>query len=145
MNVSANAYGSEQCVAASTVRPRCRIGYEESPPFTLVMLVFVAAMSGGAYVSCAFNSIAFGWMAGVGILAALGAAIDHLFAGAAALERRLDARSRARHHAVRKSVAKCGLAPQPREWPGATAREWTSVSAYRRHPQYATNARQSTR
>ena len=134
MNRSTSAYHMRPAVAGCGLRPVCRTEYEESPPFGLVMLVFVAAMCGGAWVTCAFDSIAAGWIAGVAILAALGGAIDHWFSGAAALERRLEARSRARQQAVQKSARKCGFTAQHRYRSDATTREWTSISAYRRYP-----------
>ncbi|WP_244816323.1 hypothetical protein [Caballeronia sp. Lep1P3] len=134
MNRAASAYGLGQWAAMGEARQRCHTEYEQSPPFALVMLVFVAAMLGGAYVSCTFGSIASGWIAGVGILAALGAVIDRWFTGAAVLERRLNARARARHHALRKCALGCRLGPQPFDASVTPTREWTSMSAYRRHP-----------
>ncbi|MDR5857591.1 hypothetical protein P9239_02045 [Caballeronia sp. LZ062] len=133
MNRSASAYDMRQAAAGYGPQPPCRTEHEESPPFAWVMLVFVAAMCGGACVTCAFDSIAAGWIAGVGILAALGGAIDHWFSGAAALERRLEARSRARHRALQRSAPGCGRKAQRRCGSHATAREWTSISAYRRY------------
>ncbi|VXC72996.1 conserved hypothetical protein [Burkholderia sp. 8Y] len=134
MNRSTSAYDMRPAVAGCGSRPVCRTEHEESPPFGLIMLVFAAAMCGGAWVTCAFDSIAAGWIAGVGILAALGGAIDHWFCGEAALERRLEARSRARQHAVQKSASKCGFTARRRDRSNATTREWTSISAYRRYP-----------
>lgn len=136
MNRSANAYDMRQAAAGRGPRLVCRTEHEESPPFAWVMLVFFAAMCGGAGVTCAFDSMAAGWMAGVAILAALGGAIDHWFTGAAALERRLEARSRARHRALHKSACKGGLAAQRHFRSDATIREWTSISAYRRYPPF---------
>lgn len=130
----AGIYGSERCNAAGARRAGRRTEHEDTPPFGLVMLVFLAATAGGVWVSSTFDNMAFGWMACVGILAALGAAIDRFFCGAAALERRLNARSRARHQALHKSALKHGLRPQWLGWQNATTREWTSMSAYRRHP-----------
>ncbi len=120
---------------------RRRTEHEESPPFGLVMLVFLVAMAGGVYVSCTLDNLAFGWIACVGILAALGAVVDRFFCGAAALERRLSARSRARQQAVCKATLKCNLRRQRLDWQSATTREWTSMSAYRRHPQRTRAAR----
>ncbi|WP_244849395.1 hypothetical protein [Caballeronia sp. SL2Y3] len=134
MNRSANVYDTRQATAGRGPRLVCRTEHEESPPFAWVMLVFFAAMCGGACVTCAFDSMAAGWIAGVGILAALGGAVDHWFAGAAALERRLEARSRARHRALHKSACKGGLAAQRRYGSDATTRDWASLSAYRRYP-----------
>lgn len=135
MNGTADVHGLGQhnAFAASSLGRRTEHG--ESPPFGLVMLVFLAAMAGGAYVSCALDDIAFGWIACVSILAALGATIDRLFCGTAALERRLGARSRARQHALGNATQQCNLRRQFIDWRNATTQEWTSMSAYRRHPQ----------
>lgn len=134
MNALAGIHGIQQCNAAGARRTGYRTEHEDTPPFGLVMLVFLATTAGGVLVSLTSDSIALGWMAGVGILAALGAAIDRLFCGAAALERRLSARSRARHQALHKSAWKRGLRTQWPGWQNATTPEWTSMSAYRRHP-----------
>lgn len=113
-----------------------RIEHEHCPPFALVVLVFVAAMLGGAYLTSKFDSIAAGWIGGVAILVVLGALIDRWFTGTEALERRIRQRAKAR----RKTLRAMPLSRRC-DWTGSTTREWTSTSAYRRHPQPMTMAR----
>jgi hypothetical protein len=125
----------------SDVVSHVRIEHEHCPPFALVMLVFAAAMLGGAWFSDTFNSFAAGWIAWVAILAVLGAFIDRRFSGAAALERRIRQREKARLHALCSTFPVSGLRQQWPDWKTSAAREWTSTSAYRRHPQPMTTAR----
>ncbi len=122
---------------------RQRTENQDSPPYKMVVVVFAAAMLGGAYVSATLQSIALGWMAGVGILGALGAVIHRWCTGPDALERRLNARARARHNAV----ARCGInfdLKQQRSGGfrsrNSATREWTSKSASRHHQQWTTTA-----
>lgn len=117
------------------------IEYEDCPPLTLVMLVFAAAMLGGAWFSSQFDSFAAGWIAWVAILAMLGAFIDRRFSGAAALERRIRQREKARLYALCNMSAMTDFRQQWPDWRTSTTREWTSTSAYRRHPQPMTTAR----
>ncbi|SAK63267.1 hypothetical protein AWB80_02845 [Caballeronia pedi] len=117
------------------------IEHEHCPPFILVMLVFAAAMLGGAWFSNHFDSFAAGWIAWVAILAMLGAFIDRRFSGAAALERRIRQREKARLHALCSMSEIGAFRQQLPDWRQSTTREWTSTSAYRRHPQPMTTAR----
>ncbi len=120
---------------------RAHIEHEHCPPFAIVMLVFAAAMLGGVWFSGEFNSFAAGLIAWAGILAMLGACADRWFSGAAALERRIRQRERARCRVLGGIASRSGFRQQWPDWTTSAAREWTSTSAYRRHPQPMTAAR----
>ncbi len=141
MNNSISAYSFSGYQSGMGAGSRTHIEHEHCPPFALVMLVFAAAMLGGAWFSNEFNSFAAGWIAWVAILAMLGAFIDRRFSGAAALERRIRQREKARRHALCNMSPGHGFMPQPRDRKTSATPEWTSKSACRRHPQPTTTAR----
>ncbi len=118
-----------------------RVEHEHCPPIAMVFFVFAAAMTGGIWFADRFNDIAIGWMAGVAILGMMGLVIDRWFSGADALERRIRHRQRARSHALGNLASTRDLTRQWRAWNASATREWTSTSAYRRHPQPMTTAR----
>jgi hypothetical protein len=120
---------------------RTRVEHEDCPPLTMVILVFAAAMLVGVFLSDQFESSALGWIGGIAMLATLGSLIDKQFSGPAALERRIAHRQRARHSALNAVTSGGMLTRQQRIWSGSTAQEWTSTSAYRRHPRSTTTAR----
>lgn len=106
-----------------------RIEHEHCPPFAIVMTVFGAAMTGIVWFSGRFHSFAGGWIAGLAIFAALGVFIHCRFSGVRAFERRI------RRVALRQRR-------QPwRRQSGSAAPEWTSRSAYPRHPRSTKAAR----
>jgi hypothetical protein len=119
---------------------RARVEHEHCPPHAMVILVFAAAMLVGVFLSDHFDSIALGWIGGIAMLATLGSLIDKQFSGPGALERRIAHRQRVRHSVSNPVAAHSALTQQWRMWSGSTAREWTSTSAYRRHPQWTTTA-----
>jgi hypothetical protein len=114
---------------------------EDCPPVSMIFFVFAVAMSGGIFFADRLDSIALGWIAGVAILAMVGALIDKFFTGANALERRIAHRQRARRGALNLAPSNDDLKRQWQMWNASTTREWTSTSAYRRHPQSTTTAR----
>lgn len=141
MNHSIGAYSLSGYQLGMGACGNTRVENEDSPPLTLVMLVFAAAMLGGAWFSDKFDSFAAGWIAWVAILAMLGGFIDRRFSGAAALERRIRQREKARLYALCNMSAASSFRQQWPDWTMSTTREWTSTSAYRRHPQPMTTAR----
>ncbi|SAK61796.1 hypothetical protein AWB76_03114 [Caballeronia temeraria] len=120
---------------------RARVEHEHCPPFAIVMFVFALAMLGGVWSSSQFESFAAGLIAWAAILTMLGAFIDRRFSGAAALERRIRQRERARCRALGGIASRSGFSRQWRDWRTTATQEWTSMSAYRRRPQPMTTAR----
>ncbi len=141
MNQSTGTYSLSGYQLGMGTCGNTRVEYEHCPPLILVVVVFAAAMLGGAWFCDTFDSFAAGWIAWVAILAVLGGFVDRRFSGAAALERRIRQREKARLHALCSMSAARSLR---RQWPvrrTSAALEWTSTSAYRRHPQPTTTAR----
>ncbi|SAK88939.1 hypothetical protein AWB77_04839 [Caballeronia fortuita] len=120
---------------------RARVEHEHCPPFYVVMFVFAVAMLGGVWFSNEFDSFAAGLSAWAAILATLGAFADWRFSGAAALERRIRQRQNARLRALCNMSSQSGFKASSTGWRMSATREWTSKSAYRRHPQPTTAAR----
>lgn len=141
MNHSIGAYSLSGYQLGMGACNSSHIEHEHCPPLMLVMLVFAAAMLGGAWFSHQFESFAAGWIAWVAILAMLGAFVDRRFSGAAALERRIRHRQKARLHALCNMSPASSFRQQWPDWRTSATREWTSTSAYRRHPRPMTTAR----
>lgn len=141
MNRSVDTYSMSGYRLCTGVIGVAHFENEQCPPFVMVMFVFAAAMLGGVWFSSELNSVAAGLIAWVAILATLGAFVDRRFSGAKALERRIRRRQKARLHALCGGPAS-GVFRQPRpDGSASTTREWTSTSAYRRHPRPTKAAR----